>query len=144
MPDAGSANNNWDRRVFVLDASGAIELLLNTAAGRRIANRIDDSAESIHAPHLIDVEVAHVLRRYALHGMLSSARCELALGHWRALDVERYSHELFLDRIWQLRHNVSAYDAAYVALTESLATVLVTGDGRLLRAPGLAIRIELA
>ena len=76
--------------------------------------------------------------------MLSAARCKRALGQWRELDVERYSHEHFLDRMWQLRHNVSAYDAAYVALTEALSTVLVTGDGRLLRAPGLAIRIELA
>ena len=130
--------------MLVLDASGAVELLLNTAAGRRIAHRIDDPGESIHAPHLIDVEVAHVLRRYTLLGLLSPARCERALAQWRELDVERYSHELFLDRMWQLRHNVSAYDAAYVALTEALATVLVTGDGRLLRAPGLAIRIELA
>ena len=130
--------------MFVLDASGAVELLLNTAAGRRIANRIDDPTETIHAPHLIDVEVAHVLRRYTLLGVLSAARCKRALGQWRELDVERYSHEHFLDRMWQLRHNVSAYDAAYVALTEALSTVLVTGDGRLLRAPGLAIRIELA
>ena len=117
---------------------------MNTAAGRRIASRLDDPAESIHAPHLIDVEVAHVLRRYTLHGLLSAARCERALDHWRALDVERYSHDLFLGRMWQLRHNVSAYDAVYVALTEVLSTVLVTGDGRLLRAPGLKIPIELA
>lgn len=130
--------------MFVLDASGAVELLLNTAAGKRLASRLDDPAESIHAPHLIDVEVAHVLRRYTLHGLLSTTRCERALDHWRELDVERYSHDLFLDRVWQLRHNVSAYDAAYVALTEALSTVLVTGDGRLLRTPGLAIPIELA
>ena len=79
-----------------------------------------------------------------MRGLLSAARCERALSQWRELDVERYSHELFLDRMWQLRHNASAYDATYVALTEALATVLVTGDGHLLRAPGLAIRIELA
>ena len=130
--------------MFVLDASGAVELLLNTAAGKRIADRMEDPAVSIHAPHLIDVEVAHVLRRYTLLGLLSAARCERALGQWRELDVERYSHELFLDRMWQLRHNVSACDAAYVALTEALSTVLVTGDGHLMRTPGLAIRIELA
>ena len=67
-----------------------------------------------------------------------------ALDHWRALDVERYSHELFLDRVWQLRDHVSAYDAVYVALAEALPALLVTGDGRLLRAPGLRARIELA
>ena len=130
--------------MFVLDASGAVELVLNTAAGKRVATRMDDPAQTVHAPHLIDVEVAHVLRRYASLGALSGLRCEQALSHWRELDVERHSHDLFLDRIWQLRHNVSAYDAAYVALTEALSTVLVTGDGRLLRAPGLAIPIEVA
>ena len=105
---------------------------------------MDDPAETIHAPHLIDVEVAHVLRRYTLRGLLSNTRCERALAQWRELEVERYSHGLFLDRMWQLRHNVSAYDAVYVALTEALSTILVTGDGRLSRTPGLAIRIELA
>ena len=129
--------------MFVLEASGAVELVLNTAADKRIASRLDDPAQIIHAPHLIDVEIAHVLRRYTLHGVLNAARCERALSQWRELDVERHSHDLFLDRMWQLRHNVSAYDAAYVALTEALSTVLVTGDGRLQRVPGLAIRIEL-
>ena len=105
---------------------------------------------SVHAPHLIDVEIAHVLRRYVLRGILnatrgaSATRGAPALDHWRALDVERYSHELFLDRVWQLRDHVSAYDAVYVALAEALAALLVTGDGRLLRAPGLRDRIELA
>lgn len=99
---------------------------------------------SVHAPHLIDVEIAHVLRRYVLRGILSATRGAPALDHWRALDVERYSHELFLDRVWQLRDHVSAYDAVYVALAEALAALLVTGDGRLLRAPGLRARIELA
>ena len=85
-----------------------------------------------------------MLRRYVLRGILSATRGARALDHWRALDVERYSHELFLDRVWQLRDHVSAYDAVYVALAEALAALLVTGDGRLLRAPGLRARIELA
>ena len=130
--------------MLVLDASAAVELLLNTASGKRVAKRVENPAVSIHVPHLIDVEIAQVLRRYALRGTLSAARGELALDQWRALDVERYPHELFLDRIWQLRDNVSAYDAVYVALAEALGAVLVTGDRRLAGAPGLGIRIEPA
>ena len=130
--------------MLVLDASAAVELLLNTASGKRVAKRVENPAVSIHVPHLIDVEIAQVLRRYALRGTLSAARGELALDQWRALDVERYPHELFLDRIWQLPDNVSAYDAVYVALAEALGAVLVTGDRRLAGAPGLGIRIEPA
>lgn len=73
--------------------------------------------------------------------MLSRARGALALAYWRALDLERYGHEPFLDRIWQLRDNLSAYDAVYVALTEALGAVLITGDRHLVRTPGLRIRV---
>ena len=129
---------------LVLDASGAVELLLHTDAGERVAKRVENPAVSIHVPHLIDVEIAHVLRRYTRRGLLSAAHGALALTHWRALDLERYAHEPLLDRVWQLRNNLSAYDAVYVALTEALEAVLVTGDRRLLRTPGLRIRVEPA
>ena len=65
------------------------------------------------------------------------------MGHWRDLDVDRYPHEPFLARIWELRANVSPYDAVYVTLAETLSTVLVTGDRRLAGAPGVRTRIEL-
>ena len=128
---------------MVLDASGAIELLLHTPRGRRFGVKIAEEAEVIHAPHLIDVEVAHVLRRYVLRHMLEERRAALALQHWRQLQVERYPHEPFLNRVWALRGNVSAYDAVYVALAEALGTVLFTGDRRLASAPGMDVRIEL-
>lgn len=127
---------------MVLDASAAIEFLLNTAAGQRLAARLEDETEIVHVPHLIDVEIAHVLRRYALRGTLSERRGALALEHWRSLDVERYPHEPFLPRAWSLRENLSAYDAVYVALAEALSTVLVTGDRRLAGATGPNARIE--
>ena len=128
---------------MVLDASGAIELLLNTARGKRIATRLA-AADAVHAPHLVDVEIAHVLRRYVLRGALDERRATLALVHWRSLDVERYPHEPFLGNVWRLRDNLTAYDAIYVALAEALGTVLVTGDRKLAAAPGLNVRVELA
>ena len=128
---------------MVLDASGAVELLLNTEAGRRLAVRLSDESEFVHAPHLIDVEIAQVLRRYVRHGTLDEGFGARALERWRELGVERYSHEPLLDRVWQLRDNISAYDAVYVALAEALSMVLVTGDRKLIGAPGVNAAIEL-
>ncbi|MCY3845818.1 MAG: type II toxin-antitoxin system VapC family toxin [Acidobacteria bacterium] len=128
---------------MVLDASGALEFLLNTARGRRLASRLADGAEVVHAPHLIDIEIAHVLRRYVLDGTLDERRALLALQQWRQLDVARYPHEPFLDRVWGLRKNVTAYDAIYVALAETLGERLVTGDRRLAGSPRLHVRVEL-
>ncbi len=127
---------------MVLDASGAIELLLYTTPGKRLAAVLENEAVIVHVPHLIDVEIAHVLRRYTINGALDRRAGSRALRRWRELDVERYPHEPLLDRIWQLRANVSAYDAVYVALAETLSEVLVTGDRRLARAPGLGVAIE--
>ena len=127
---------------MVLDASGAIELLLHTDPGARLAAMLEDEAEVIHAPHLIDLEIAQVLRRYSLGGMLAEETAANALRRWRGFDVERYPHEPLLDRVWQLRANVSAYDAVYVALAEALSDVLVTGDRRLARVPGLGVAVE--
>ncbi len=128
---------------MVLDASGAMEFLLNTARGRRVGARLANGAELVHAPHLIDVEIAHVLRRYVLDGTFDERRAARALHHWRQLDVERYPHEPFLDRVWSLRNSVTAYDAIYVALAETLGELLVTGDRRLAGSPGLNVRVEL-
>jgi predicted nucleic acid-binding protein len=126
--------------VIVLDASALVELVLNTAAGRTIAARIADPGLSLHVPHLADIEVAQALRRYANDGGLDAA---VALEDLRSLDLERHAHEPLLDRVWALRHNLSAYDAVYVALAEVLDTVLLTCDGWLARAPGAGRRVEL-
>jgi predicted nucleic acid-binding protein len=97
----------------------------------------------MHAPHLIDLEVAQTLRRYVREGVLSDDRGELALEHFSLLDLNRYSHDTFWRRIWALKENITAYDAAYVALAEALDAPLVTGDRKLAKAPGILAAIEL-
>ena len=129
--------------MIVLDASALVELVLNTVAGRTIAARIADPGLSLHVPHLADIEVAQALRRYANDGGLDAADAAVALEDLRSLDLERHAHEPLLDRVWALRHNLSAYDAVYVALAEVLDTVLLTCDGRLARAPRAGRRVEL-
>ena len=129
--------------MIVLDASAVLELLLGTTAGRAIAGRIADPAESLHVPHLVDVEIAQALRRYVREGQLEAPVAASALDELRSLDLERHSHEALLDRVWRLRENLTAYDAVYVALAEALGTKLLTCDGRLARAPGMSRHVEL-
>jgi len=129
--------------VIVVDASAVIEVLLNTPAGVRVADRLFADGETLHAPHLLDLEVAQVLRRYALSAELDAARGAQALEDLAALPLSRYPHDVLLPRIWELRHNVTAYDAAYVALAEALAAPLVTRDAALAASRGHAARIEL-
>lgn len=112
----------------------------------RLADRVHErlAAEPrLHVPHLIDVEVTQVLRRYVQRGELSADRAEQSLALFRGFPLERYPHYIFLPRIWALRHNVTAYDAAYVALAESLDAPLLTCDVRLHDAPGHTAHIEL-
>lgn len=129
--------------MIVLDASAALELVLRTPSGSRIAQRIASPEETLHAPHLLDLEVTQVLRRYEASHMLSSERAEEALSDFVDLDVTRYPHHVLLERIWQLRRNATAYDAAYLALAEALEAILLTTDGRLASAAGHRASIEL-
>jgi predicted nucleic acid-binding protein len=116
--------------VIVLDASAAIDWLLQTDVGKQIDNRIYASAESLHAPHLLDIEVAQVLRRLVREGAVSAPRADQAIQDLLDLRVTRYPHFVFLPHIWRLRDNFSAYDAAYVALTEKLRATLITRNSR--------------
>jgi len=129
--------------VIVVDASVVIEVLLNTPAGVRVADRLFADGETLHAPHLLDLEVAQVLRRYALSAELDAARGAQALEDLAALPLSRYPHDVLLPRIWELRHTVTAYDAAYVALAEALAAPLVTRIATLGASRGHAARIAL-
>ncbi len=99
--------------------------------------------EQVHVPHLIDTEIASVLRRRAGAGSLAPTHAWQALDTWRRLGVTRYATVALLARVWALRDNVSAYDATYVALAEQLDCTLVTADGRLGRAPGLRCPVTI-
>jgi predicted nucleic acid-binding protein len=129
--------------MIVLDASAALELLLRAADRPGLVARILRSGESIAAPHLLDLEVAQVLRRFVVAGELTAARAREAIEDHLAMGITRYPHDGLLDRIWDLRSNCTAYDAAYVALAEALDAVLVTCDRRLADVPGVRAAVEV-
>jgi predicted nucleic acid-binding protein len=129
--------------VIVLDASAAIDWLLHTAVGQQIENRIFSRGESLHVPHLLDLEVAQVLRRLVREAAVSAPRADQAIQDLLDLRVTRYPHFIFLPNIWRVRNNLSAYDAAYIALTEELGATLITRDARLSSASPRGVSIEL-
>lgn len=128
--------------MIVLDASAAVDWLLQTPAGLLIDKRIYSRHETLHAPHLLDIEVAQVLRRLVREGTISKPRGDEAIRDLLDLRVARYPHLMLMPRIWQHRNNLSAYDAAYVALAEKLDAPLVTRDSRISAAPGHTARVE--
>ncbi len=129
--------------MIVIDASVVVELLLQTPAAARLEQRVLRPEETLHAPHVLDLEIAQVLRRYAARAELPPARGMQAIELLLRFPIARYPHEALLERIWRLRDNLTAYDAAYVALAEALDAPLVTRDSRLARAGGHRARIEL-
>jgi predicted nucleic acid-binding protein len=129
--------------VIVLDASALVELILDTPTGHAVAGRIADPSEGLHVPHLADIEVAQALRRYVREGEIDVDTAETALDDLRALDLQRHAHEPLLERVWELRKNLTAYDAVYVALAEVLDGVVLTCDRRLSQAPGMTRRVTL-
>jgi predicted nucleic acid-binding protein len=117
--------------VIVLDASAAVSALLNDGEARRLV-----ASESLHVPHLIDVEVLSAIRRQTLASELSTGQAERVLGVWGRIGLVRYAAGPLLARAWTLRDSVTAYDAIYVALAEFLGCALVTADARLAGASG--------
>jgi len=129
--------------VIVLDAAVVIDWLIRSPAAQRIESRIFSRNQSLHAPELLDLEVAQVLRRLVREDTLSKSSAETAIEDLLDMRITRYPHSVLLPRIWHLRHNLSAYDAAYVVLAERLGATLLTRDARLASAPGHAATVEV-
>jgi predicted nucleic acid-binding protein len=127
--------------VIVADASAVVEVLLNTPVASDISRHLFAAGETIHVPHLIDVEVLHVLRRYARTVELGNDRAEQALLGFADMQLHRHPHDVLLRRIWELRHNWTAYDAAYIALAEALDAPLITRDRALASKSGHRARV---
>src|ERR1700693_1074453 len=128
--------------MIVVDASAILEALLRTPAAIEVERRLFDSSQTLHAPHLLDVEVAQVVRRYAANGEIDVERGRMALVDLTDLPLHRYPHDFLLPRVWDLRNNLTAYDAMYVALAEALDAPLLTRDKRLAASPGHHAQVE--
>ena len=128
--------------MLVVDTSAVLEAIVAVDPPPGLINRLAEDGD-LHAPHLIDVEVLHALRRLNAQGELSEERASDARADFRELAIVRYPHVGLGDRIWELRRNLTAYDAAYVALAEALGVALVTCDRRLSEAPGHAAQVEV-
>ena len=129
--------------MIVVDASAVVEFLLQTPLGARVEARLFRDEDELHAPHLLDVEVAQGLRRLVRMGEVSSVRADEAIADLTDLLLHRHAHLDLLSRAWRLRDNVTAYDAMYVALAEAIEAPIVTCDGPLGTTPGHRARIEV-
>lgn len=128
--------------MIVVDASVVVSALADDGAdGDRGRQRL--RGERLIAPHLIDLEVASAWRRLVSAGALDDRRARLALADLKALRLERTPHLQLVERCWELRHNLTLYDAAYVALAERLAVTLLTADRRIADAAGIRCHVEL-
>ena len=124
--------------MIVVDASAAVAALLHRGPARQAL-----AADHLHAPYLVDSEVVSTLRRLLSTAQIESEAAWAALETWRRLGLARYAVIGMIERIWELRDNLSAYDASYVALAEQLGCALLTCDGRISRAAGVRCPITV-
>lgn len=129
--------------MIVIDASALLEVLLRTPSAEAIEEIAFAPAQILCAPHLVDLEVLQVLRRFELLKEIDARRGRAALNDFAAFRLHRYPHDVLLPRVWALRANLSAYDAAYVALAEALGVPLLTHDAGIARASGVQAQIRV-
>ena len=129
--------------MIVVDASALLQVLLRTPTTNAVEDRLVASRQTLYVPHVLDVEIAQVIGRYAAKGALGGERGREALADLADLPMRRYPHDFLLPRIWDLRNNLTAYDVAYVALAEVLEVPLVTRDRRLAATAGHHAQIDL-
>ncbi len=127
--------------MLVLDTSALLAALMGSPTNAALNERLSADGD-LHAPHLIDVEAVHALRRLVRRGDLSLERALAARQDLRDLTIIRYPHVALVDRMWDLREHLTAYEAAFVALSEALGVPLITADARLARATGHGAEIE--
>ncbi|HST56067.1 MAG TPA: type II toxin-antitoxin system VapC family toxin [Solirubrobacteraceae bacterium] len=128
---------------LVLDASALVQYLARGEQAEKVGRAILNGAGGLWAPHLIDAEIGHVLRRGVQRGELDAARARTALHELGELPLQRVAHGGLLLRAWEMRENLSFYDALYASLAERLDAVLITLDARIERAPGVRARVEV-
>ncbi len=129
--------------IAVVDATAVIDLLLNGDRAFALRKRLLMHFQTLHSPHLIDLEVLQFIRRRRLQGDVDDVRADEAIADHLALPIRRYPHHILLLRSWELRINFTAYDAAYVALAEHLRATLVTSDARLAKAAARFVSVEV-
>ena len=129
--------------MIVVDASVVVEMLIETPVGIELERRLWVPAVNLFGPALLDVEVAQVIRRYCRSGELTEQEGSEAIRDLEGLPITRYRHEGLLPGIWQLRHEMTAYDAAYVVLAEHLNATLLTRDRKMATSAAARIQVEL-
>ena len=129
--------------MIVIDASALLEVLLHTPLGAAIEARLLGTLEALHSPHLLDVEITQVIRRFVMAREIEAERAQAALDDFMGFPIWRHPHGFLLPRVWALRNNFTAYDAVYVALAEVLDATLLTHDRRLATAAHEHVSVEL-
>jgi predicted nucleic acid-binding protein len=129
--------------ILVVDASVVVDILLKTPGSDRVFDRLFRRRDTLHAPHLLDVEVTQVLRRLVARGEVDDRHGRSLIALLGMLPVARYPHGPLLRRVWDLRSKLTAYDAVYAALAEGLRGTLVTRDARLASATGVRAAVEV-